>query len=316
MAAMPSFDNFTRLPAQRVRYLDLLSRAVAYIDGHLAEPLNGDVLAEHAAMSRFHFHRVFRAYFGTTVTGYVTWRRLQRACELLAANPDSVLDVALAVGYDSAQALAKAMRRELDTTPTAIRAGEQPAWQRLFDRRPAPPPNGEDPMLKPQMIDLPELHVLTTTGRGMDGGNMGRAAQQGFGELIPALEGAGLLPRMKSCIAMFPDEPKSLEDQEARMLAGAVFDYSLLDRSGIVSRPEIALKGTLAWHTHPAGRYAVFTYIGPYTELHLAWTGVYRDWLPATGYALRDVPPFEHYVSNPCDTPPAQLRTDLYVPLQ
>ncbi|MEW6706947.1 MAG: AraC family transcriptional regulator, partial [Pseudomonadota bacterium] len=244
---MPSREQI-EAPAPRVRYLELLQRAVAYIDSHLAEPLTADRLAEQAAMSRHHFHRIFRAYFGTTVAGYVTWRRLQRACELLAADgapvrgvpqpppagvqpelgsgpalglhgapvcgvppppsarsqpelgggpalglrPASVLDVALAVGYDSSQALAKAMRRELDTTPTAVRAGAQPDWKRLFDRRPGAATNGEDTMLKPQMTDCPELHVLTTTGRGMQGGNMQSAADQGFGELMPAVQRAGL----------------------------------------------------------------------------------------------------------------------------
>lgn len=309
-------DNATHLPPPRVRYLDLLSRAVACIDQRLAEPLNGDVLAERAAMSRFHFHRVFRAYFGTTVTGYITWRRLQHACTLLAAGPRPVLDVALAVGYESAQALAKAMRRELGITPSAIRSGEQPAWQRLFDRRPAPAPIGDDRMLKPQLVDLPALHFLTATGRGMDGGNMARGARMAFGELIPAIEGSGHLPRMTGCVAMFPDEPQSLADQQARVLAGAVFDYSLVDRRGTVARPKLPLKGTLAWQTHPAGRYAVFTYLGRYEGLPLAWAGVYRGWLPATGYPLRDAAPFEHYVSNACETVPDQLRTDLYLPLQ
>jgi AraC family transcriptional regulator len=270
-------------------------------------------------MSPFHFQRMFRATFGTTVAGYVTWRRLLRACELLGQGDLPVLDVALAVGYDSAQALAKAMRRELDTTPTAVRAGSTPAWQRLFDRRgpvPSLTSQGADPMLTPQLIEIPELHVLTATGRGMDQGNMSRAAKQGFGELMAAVQAAGLSARIGSCLALMPDDPQGPEDQEARMWCGAVFDYSLSERSGKATRPEIALTGTLAWHTIPAGRCAVFVHRGPYEELHHTWTRIYRDWLPATGYALRDTPPFEDYVNDPSTTPAAELITHIHVPLK
>jgi AraC family transcriptional regulator len=294
-------------PAEPVRYLELLSRAVAHIGDHLAGDLGTETLAREAAMSPYHFHRMFRAYFGTTVAGYVTWRRLQRACELLGRDGASVLDVALAVGYESAQALAKAMRRELDTTPSAVRAGSAPHWQRLFERRGAAAGDPQDPSLRPQFVELPPLDVLTATGRGMDDGDMGRAAQQGFGELWPALEAAALRERVKRCVAILPDEPQDRNDQQARMWCGAVFD---------APRPAIALRGSLAWQQLPAGRHAVFTHIGPYSELHRAWTAIYRQWLPATGYALRDTPPFEHYVNDPRDVPPALCRTDIHLPLQ
>ena len=53
----------------------------------------------------------------------------------------------------------------------------------------------------------------------------------------------------------------------------------------------------------------------PTADLHKTWSAVYRDWLPATGYALRDTPPFEVYVDDPRDVPPERLRTDLYLPV-
>lgn len=308
MRRMPHLPSLTPDDTRPIRYLELLSRAVAHIGDHLADDLGTEALARHAAMSPFHFHRMFRAYFGTTVAGYVTWRRLQRACELLGRDDASVLDVALSVGYESAQALAKAMRRELDTTPSAVRLGSAPQWQRLFERRAptAAAVDANDLALKPQFVELPPLDVLTATGRGMDDGDMSRAARQGFDELWPALEAAGLVPRVARCIALMPDEPTSRNDQEARMWCGAVFEAPL---------PSLALHGSLAWRQLPGGRHAVFTHIGPYAGLHRAWQAIYAQWLPATGYALRDTPPFEHYVTDPATLPPAQWRTDIHMPI-
>jgi AraC family transcriptional regulator len=344
--AMCEHPESTPAPPQ-VRYLDLLARAVAYVDAHLDEPLDGQCLATRAAMSRHHFHRIFRAVFGTTVGGYVTWRRLGRACELLAEGQASVLEVAQAVGYESSQALAKAMRRELDTTPTAVRAGASPAWQHLFDRRPPLPAEPPDaPALTPRMVDLPATPVLTATGRGMHEHHLTRAAEQAYGELMPALQAAGLMARVRGCLAAMPDEPRGAEDPDCRILCGVLIDRALGERAdgtpeggggtqprppielrgtqsrpaielrGTQSRPAIELRGTLAWLDIGAGRYAVFTHVGPYAELHRTWTAVYRSWVPATGYALRDALPFEHYIDDPRTTPLDALRTDLYVPLR
>jgi AraC family transcriptional regulator len=128
------------------------------------------------------------------------------------------------------------MRRELDTTPTAVRAGRLPQWQRLFERRPPVRPGDElpgDAMLKPQYIEVPTLPVLTATGRGMDQGDMSRAAKQACGELVPAVQAADLLVRMKSCIALCPDTPAGPDDQQARFLGGVVFDHSLAERDAV-----------------------------------------------------------------------------------
>jgi len=309
--------------AAATRYLDMLARAAAYVDAHLDGPLDVDLLASSAAMSRHHFHRIFHAYFGLTVGGYVTWRRLRQACALLANGSESVIDVAVAVGFASAQALAKAMRRELDTTPSEVRAGSTPVWDAFFARREIDAADragiGALDMkteLHPRWVDAPAFAALTASGWGMSQGVMMKAARQGFAELWDALEDAGLAGEVTNCIAALPEEPQGPEDPHCRMLTGALFGVSLPERRGTPREPEISLTGSLAWMHWPAGRYAVFTHIGPYDGLHRTWKAIYRQWLPATGYALRDVPGFDLYVDDARSTPPEQLRTDLYLPLQ
>ena len=313
-------DKTTLSQVTPVRYLELLSRAVAYIGEHLADALDNDTLAQQAALSPYHFNRLFHAHFGTTVAGYVTWRRLQRACELLADEGAGVLDVALAVGYESAQALAKAMRRELDTTPTAVRAGSAPHWQRLFGRRGSGKAPSDQPCadaqgvrLQPRLIDLPERIVLTATGRGMHEGRMARAAQAAFAELWAALTCAGWTAHVGCTVGILPDEPEHPEDPQARIWVGVGFRSSSEPAHDPSALP---LRGSLAWRVVSGGRYAVFTHVGPYDELHRVWRSVYGQWLPATGYALRDVPPFEHYVNDPRALPPERWCTELHLPLR
>ena len=303
------------------RSSELISRALAHIDAHLDQRLDADTLADRAAMSRHHFHRVFRAHVGCSVGSYVVWRRLQRACALLASGDEPVLDIALAVGYESPQALAKAMRRELDTTPTAVRQGDAAPWTNLLHRARLPHPDnlprqGDPNMQVTRYATLPDgLIALTATARGMVANTMTRAAQQAFGELTSAVGSAGLMPQVRSAISIIPDDPKGPDDPHCRYIGGVLFGYAMADGSGQCTQPDVPLSGSLAWQPLVPGRYAVFTHIGPYDTLHRSWTVIYRDWLPTSGAQLRDAPPMELCINTPDTTPPEKLHTEIWIPV-
>jgi len=171
--------------------------------------------------------------------------------------------------------------------------------------------------LEPRFVDLPPgLVALTATARGMVDHSLAPAARQAFGELLAAVQPAGCATRIRSRIALSLDTPKGPDDPDCRYVAGVVFGHSLADGSGTVERPDVPLTGTLAWQPLASGRHAVFTHRGPYTALHRTWQAIYRDWLPASGEALQDAPPMELMLNSPADTPPAQLHTEIWIPLQ
>lgn len=187
-------------------------------------------------MSRHHFHRVFGARLGVSVGSYVAARRLQRACALLVSGREPVLEIALAVGYESAQALAKTMRRELDATPTAVRRGESRPWARLA-ALPSPASLRQAPgadMIEPhRYATLPAGHAaLTATARGMVGNTLTRAARAAFAELYPAVAAAVALPRATTWLAFNPDDPQGPDDPGCRYVAGVVFDRTLEQAPG------------------------------------------------------------------------------------
>jgi AraC family transcriptional regulator len=78
-------------------------------------------LAAAVRLSPYHFCRAFKDSFGMPPYRYQTLLRLNRARRMLADTPHSVTDIALAVGYESGQALARAFRRELGVSPQAYR---------------------------------------------------------------------------------------------------------------------------------------------------------------------------------------------------
>ncbi len=66
----------------------------------------------------------------------------------------------------------------------------------------------------------------------------------------------------------------------------------------------------------PGGEYAIVTHRGSYAGLPGVYRGIFHDWLPGSGRALRHAPCFEVYVNNPNSTADENLITEIYVPLE
>lgn len=95
-----------------------------YIEAHLHEPLTLERLAAQAALSTYHFARMFHVSFGVPPHLWVQARRLARAQALLRAPGQAGLDaVAQASGFGSASHLSRVFRQATAATPGQYRAG-------------------------------------------------------------------------------------------------------------------------------------------------------------------------------------------------
>ncbi len=64
------------------------------------------------------------------------------------------------------------------------------------------------------------------------------------------------------------------------------------------------------------GEYAVTTHHGPYDKLAETYAKLYGQWIPRNGRTPRSAPCFEIYLNDPESTEPAELLTDIHVPLE
>ena len=94
---------------------------INHIEAHLADDVNIPALAQAAALSPWHFQRLFRSLTGDTLGGYVRGRRLTRAAALLLDSPLGILDIAVEVGFGSHEALTRAFKQRFGLTPKAFR---------------------------------------------------------------------------------------------------------------------------------------------------------------------------------------------------
>ena len=98
-----------------------LKQVTDWIAEHLTEDLNLDQLSAQVGLSKFHFHRLFKRAVGVSPSRYHIDLRMNEARRLLRETKNSVVDVALDVGYTNPSHFAKLFRRETGLTPSDYR---------------------------------------------------------------------------------------------------------------------------------------------------------------------------------------------------
>jgi AraC family transcriptional regulator len=94
-----------------------LKRVTVYIDQNIDQPLSLDCLARAAGLSRMHFASLFRKATGLRPHDYVVRRRVERAQQLLSGSPDPIVEIALAVGFQSQSHFTTVFKRVFGITP-------------------------------------------------------------------------------------------------------------------------------------------------------------------------------------------------------
>src|SRR5438270_13236928 len=94
---------------------ELYERIVAakvYIDEHYDAGLNLADIAQRAYISSFHFHRLFSRVYLRTPHQYLTYRRMERAKDLLSNNVP-VAEVCAEVGFESVGSFSVLFKKEI-----------------------------------------------------------------------------------------------------------------------------------------------------------------------------------------------------------
>ena len=99
-----------------------LHKIEEHVAEHLAQEISVEALAQLVELSPFHFSRVFKQTTGMPPLQFVTRERITRAQQLLRETKQSVIEIALEVGYTSPSHFAQVFRRATGITPLEFRA--------------------------------------------------------------------------------------------------------------------------------------------------------------------------------------------------
>jgi AraC family transcriptional regulator len=292
-AAVICDDRSGRKKVMTTPYEKRIHRVIDHIHSNPSGNLSLDALAEVAALSRFHFHRVFRAVMGETAAQSVRRIRLHRASVALAQSETPLIRVATDVGYPNLASFSRAFADTYGTTPLAFRnRGEL----RPFSRQTQP----ELTIMYPIEIRTEAPRRLAAVPHKGPYHEINRA----FQNLSTTMAQRGLFGHAGHMVGVFYDDPQSVAAADLRSHAG-------FEMTG-----KIQLDPPLDTVTLDGGRHAVLIYTGPYAGLPAAYDQLFGVWLPASGEDVADVPSFEIYLNSPMDTAPEDLITELHLPLK
>ena len=257
-------------------------------------PPSLEELAEVAAFSPYHFHRIYCALAGETPADTLTRARLQRAAVMLLETDRPVAAIAHSVGYGSAEALTRAFRATYGLPPGAYRARGGLA----------------EPL--PRIATEEDTALFSVTRRDEPGFTLAAIRHIGpypqigtvFDRLNAWAGARGLIGAETRFIALYHDEP------------GPVAEAALRSDAGLTVPPGTPVEGEVRPIDVPPMPVAVLLFQGPYAELEPAYRWLYGEWLPRSGFEPADHPAMEVYLNDPRLLPPAEWLTEILLPLK
>ena len=257
-------------------YQPAVHRALEFIETKLTEPVDLTAIARRAGFSLWHFQRIFHAYTGDTLAGYLRCRRLTVAVVELRNTRRRIVDIALDYQFGTHAAFTRAFRAAFGAAPGTFRR----------ERRPLPPAVLAPPSARVRLRPFPMKPTLKEFPARTFVGLEARF----FGALSPDCNNHQVIPPLfNRFFARAAELPPGLDDctyglTRCAPAADRARDDELVYLVARLVPPGTRVPdGMVTWEL-PAQTCAVFTHHGPIVRIEETFSRIYREWLPSSGY--------------------------------
>ena len=237
--------------------------------------------------------------------GHIRRLRLERAATQLKTGVTPVTQIAFAAGYDTHEAFTRAFKVLFGVTPLHFRiqetASKAPSGVHFAAGTKLTHFKTKTGLLNMQIQikTIPPMRVAFMR-------HIGPYSEVGatWDKLLTWLGKEGLLGGDAQFVGICHDDPDVTPQSKIRYDACVTVD------------DQFNPTGEIGVQAITGGEYAVTTHLGPYNKLGDTYAKIMGQWLPRSGRELRSTPCFEIYLNDPQSTEPADLLTDIYIPLQ
>ena len=294
-----------------------LQRAFKYVRRNPGKNVLLSNLAAETGQSMFHAHRTLRAVLGETPKHFTLRLRVDGAAAALISSQASILDIALACGFESHEAFCRAFRRRFRMSPGAYRRSVRmgPCGRVHTDLV-----DEIGPCVGLYHIDLKERCSRKSMEYSVSRKELTPQ---------PVLVVRRRVRRVEIAAAIAAELPKVFLHAQQRGVAITGYPITrYLETSVSLVTLETGMRvtadsgewsagggeGDVLAETLPGGPAAVTIHSGPYDQLQAAHAAV-EEWIAANGFHAAGAP-WEGYLNDPADHPnPQDWKTEVCWPV-
>jgi AraC family transcriptional regulator len=277
------------------------------VQTHPERDVSLDSLANEHGYSPSHFHRLFTEAVGETPKAHIERVRLERAAYRLSVTRESVLDIALSVGFQNHETFSRAFKRRFRYTPSAWRRASIASQTQWVERNRLVRHDGCD-LSEVSFLTLKPMTLLAMRRMGKYG-TFGAPDFDGApSDWSPLFETARSrrLPFRRLAMVICYDSP-TLTPPHLQALGACV----------PLVKPEGApRKGNVRRLDFTGGLYGAIEHRGPVKTLEHAYRTLAFGINRSGRFVLRDGPPLEILRELSIDGDPNKNLNEIYLPVE
>ncbi len=289
-------------PSSKTKYASRMNQVIRHIYKELSEPTDGGLSLERlsavACFSKYHFHRVFNAYYGLNIAQLIQRLKLKRASYQLAFMPEiKIIDIALDAGFENHESFSRAFKKTHQQTPSDFRSSPNwDDWSELHQIK----MSHQETNMQVNTCEFPTTLLAALEHHGNP-----KTINQTIAEFIQWRKQSGESPLESTLtVGLAYNDPATTPDDEFRF-----------DVCSSVAREVKPNQYGVTTKTIPGGRCAQITHHGSYDLMDEKIRYLYQHWLLESAEELRDFPCFFVYRNLFPQMPEHQLITDIYLPI-
>lgn len=250
-------------------HIDRLNRTLEYIEANLDKNIHLELLASRFALSKYHFHRIFKALIGDSPSRYIEKRRLSKAAEELLHTNKRIIDIAFDHGFNSHESFIRSFKKIYSLSPGQFR-------KRKPDFR------------YHEKCQIGSIELKLSNGRVKLRPDIVRKSSFTIAGLNYCGHDINKITVLWKQFWLMVQENKIPVDN-CGYLGACLHDIDMRNKekfeyyAGIEINQTRNIPRKLKTVNIPGSTYAVFTHKGPITEIEQTYDRIYGSWIPSSG---------------------------------